>query len=453
MHCIAVCNEEGWLCYEKSEDGGLVVREHYASLEELFVKEEALEGFWIAQECCTVELLYTIRRSSFWYLPVVTQSQSGSELEDAVMPLQEAITLIEEQSRLRESLDIEPQKLHGEERILYFLHLRNGREITPQFDKASPFLYRYVLLEAIAGNEYMQLVTQMVRHGLLEHGRLIDRVRRCTHCHSAHIYFIDRCPQCKSIDISKKRILHCFACGHVEEEEAFKTPEGLVCPKCHSRLRLIGVDYDLPATQYKCNSCANIFEEPQIIARCMECMNEDTPQQLERFDIHSVMLTFAGSEYLLLDRKKVLFSVFSDNIRNIKFEEFGLFLEWMISIYKRKPDFAFAVVKVEFTNMTQIMEFFGFAKTNELFDELSRRLLELLRDTDIISLDDEYRVWMLLPATFKRGIEKRLKELFKSVHIEGTPEFKADIQSFYAAENEMEEYDARRIIEMLSQKR
>ena len=36
----------------------------------------------------------------------------------------------------------------------------------------------------------------------------------------------------------------------------------LICPKCHKKLRHIGVDYDRPAVVYTCNDCENSFTSP-----------------------------------------------------------------------------------------------------------------------------------------------------------------------------------------------
>ena len=62
------------------------------------------------------------------------------------------------------------------------------------------------------------------------------------------------------------------------------------CPKCHKKLRHIGVDYDRPAVVYTCNDCENSFTSPITKATCCYCqstfpVNTLVPRNIEDYEI------------------------------------------------------------------------------------------------------------------------------------------------------------------------
>jgi len=64
----------------------------------------------------------------------------------------------------------------------------------------------------------------------------------------------------------------------------------LVCPKCHKKLRHIGVDYDRPAVVYSCNDCENSFTSPLTKATCTYCegtfpVNALVPRDVVNYEI------------------------------------------------------------------------------------------------------------------------------------------------------------------------
>ena len=69
---------------------------------------------------------------------------------DAAGPLSEAIAAGERALAARRSLKLDPSALHFDERVLYFMYLRDGAELTPLCDRNSAQLYRYPLVEALA---------------------------------------------------------------------------------------------------------------------------------------------------------------------------------------------------------------------------------------------------------------------------------------------------------------
>ena len=87
------------------------------------------------------------------------------------------------------------------------------------------------------------------------------------------------CPACKSPNITKTQIIHHKTCGYTGAREEFESKAvklniieeagrpALVCPACGSRLRDLGVDYDVVGTAYYCYNCQTLISKPEIRLR------------------------------------------------------------------------------------------------------------------------------------------------------------------------------------------
>jgi GGDEF domain-containing protein len=433
-----------------------IIDADFKGVDDLISSKDEYKGIYITSDFNgdLDSLAYKLRSSEFWYHPIITESSNNNQLLDDSATLEDATKIFDKTQKLISKLKMNIELFKKEEKLLLYLFLRDDLELNPIFHKDSHKLYSYPIVECFsASSKDSDWLYELVNRDFLEFAKLVDRVRLCTKCNSAHLYFVDLCQQCKSVNIKETKLLHCFTCGHVDDEKLFETPNGLVCQKCHTELKLIGVDYDIPASQFKCQECAFISEEPLVEARCMECLESNTPDKLNIYEFYKLRLTLLGREYLLSDQKKALFSIFSKNIRYIKIEEFKLFLNWIISAYKRNKDFPFVVVHLEFSNIDEIMQHYGLTQMNELFSELSKRLLELLRDTDMLSIDKDYSAWILLPTTFKKGIESRLLNAINELQTHDDVEFEMKLNTFYAVETDLgENLEVNYIMDMLKQK-
>jgi GGDEF domain-containing protein len=420
----------------------------FKNWEEFCSNKEEIIGFYIDSSFSKSAdiLIEQIRSSELWYYLVFTQEPLLNRLFDGNKSLEEAHNSFESSQELLSKLKLNIKALKKEEKLLLYLYLREEYELIPQFDAEAKKLYRYPILKFLSQSSDESWIYELTTKGLLNFSKIVDRVRLCNKCQSAHLYFVDLCPHCKSINIKESKILHCFPCGYVDEERSFQKDVGLTCPKCLTQLRLIGVDYDLPASQYKCYDCSYIFEEPTIVARCTECFNQNDPDKLDIQEFHKLKLSLQGQEYLLLDQRNIIFSMFAENLKHIKIDEFKLFLNWMISVFKRDTTFHFGVVLLKFENMNEFINYYGFTKTNEIMEELSRRILELLSETDMLSMDNEHRLWILLPTTSKKGIEERLLKAIKDLSIENGPQLSVKLKTFYTVEYPLKDISNAKIL-------
>jgi GGDEF domain-containing protein len=88
---------------------------------------------------------------------------------------------------------------------------------------------------------------------------------------------------------------------------------------------------------------------------------------------------------------------------------------------------------MKFNNIDEIVKFYGMSSAIEIFEEFSRRINEMLRETDIVCKDDDFKIWIFLPATSKKGIENRLKTIIDNMQPQNGPGIKINIQIIYSS--------------------
>jgi GGDEF domain-containing protein len=367
-----------------------------------------------------IALLGDIRNSRWWAAPVVGAAQTAPEEVcwlDAVFTLDKAQEYIMATARRQRNMPDAGEAHTFEERLLYFLYARGARaNLAPLRDRESRILYRYPVAELLAPahEDIAHTLDALRRRGLLEAVALLDRTRHCRKCGGAHLHFLDVCPRCGGIDIYKSPTLHCFSCGHVAPESAFLSRGAPICPKCHTQLRHIGVDYDRPMAQYACRGCHQIFIESEVMARCLMCDETTRPAELEVREVSSLALTARGRSAVRAGEIHATFAAL-DSERYVEPAFFRRMLDWMLATRLRHQEFRFTLMLMEFTNAEEMVSELGGMRLYMLLDEFAHQLLALLRTSDLTSRTHETRLWFLLPYTSAKGLVSRMQKLLDEV--------------------------------------
>lgn len=366
---------------------------------------------WTPQE--QADLAEKVRASAWWDRPVLvaTGNDTLPPLADGAATYSQALVFSERSLAVRRSLRRDTASLYFDERVLFFLYLRDNAELQPVCDRSSHQLYRYPMVEALAreGEDAADCLATLTRRRLLEPALLVDRTRHCRSCGGAHLHYLDVCPHCSSIHIGKAASLHCFSCGQVGPERDFHDNGALVCPKCSASLRHIGVDYDRPLTQYACGSCHHVFMETSVIARCLDCNAKADPDKLDVREIATLRLAPQGRAALRAGQIQESFAAL-DTANYVDPPFFRRLLDWTLATHARHPEMRFALILVEFQNATEVIEQQGAARVFLMLDEFARRLHELLRTSDITTRTQEERLWLLLPFSSPEGLAARLEK-------------------------------------------
>jgi GGDEF domain-containing protein len=377
-----------------------------------------IRGFWIASSWIGNRdaLINHIRHSQWWDYCIFTEEAIDHPLCDGAVSLEEAIKRSERFALLRSEIKFDFNRLSPREKLLTFLYTRKDYLLVPLFDRHAQTLYVYPTVEWLSdGTNSSEWFEELIRQNFLSHIALVDRVRLCRKCLGAHLYFVDTCPSCSSIDIRQENVLHCFTCGFVAVKNTFETHDGLECPKCNARLRHIGVDYDIPVAQYACAACNQLFVEPSVIAKCMDCGTNDDPEKLDIKEIFTISLSHYGREAILKGRLELTFSAFDALSHRTDDLYFKAMLNWSLAAQRRYPEMTLALALIRITNLNEILDVSGERVLSNMLQEFASRLKEILRDTDLVYRDSEQYLWLFLPFTKIKGIEQRLRALFVEV--------------------------------------
>ncbi len=138
---------------------------------------------------------------------------------------------------------------------------------------------------------------RLAEAGLLARS-FFDRLHVCPACRSSRLNVREECPACRGSSIAEEATVHHFACAQMALERAFLSGDGLVCPKCRTRLRHFGIDYEKPGVATVCNGCGHVDGEPAVGFRCVDCGAHHDAQTISLRDWFSYALTPAGEEAL-----------------------------------------------------------------------------------------------------------------------------------------------------------
>lgn len=342
----------------------------------------------------------------------------------------------------------------GIQQVLAYLWPREQKRMTPLADWQAPQLYRYPLLSCVSGNadEAALLLHRLRSRSLITPDRLIDRVRSCSACHSSHLSYIDQCPSCQSLNIEQQPAIHCFNCGHVARQEHFRRHGVLTCPNCNTRLRHIGSDYDRPMENFHCNACGDLFIEPEVRARCMQCGKSHQPEELRIELIHEYQL---GEQGRMLCRHGETMAELTQltTLDLIPQELFRFNLHWLDQLSVRYPDQGYSLMTLRLINVAEVVESRGYRHTMQIISALAERLRAELRGTDLATRTSDDLYWLLLPNTPAESMSV-LKEKVHAVLARnqegGGAQLRIDMASFSSSHSPHAVQDVGLLMDMLA---
>lgn len=98
----------------------------------------------------------------------------------------------------------------------------------------------------------------------------LDRVTLCPNCHGIPT-FRWGCSLCLSSNVRTSKMIHHFACAHVDFVANFEQEEGLCCQKCRTRRLIVGSDYEYLDGPNICHDCGQANLEQIQIGHCLNC--------------------------------------------------------------------------------------------------------------------------------------------------------------------------------------
>jgi hypothetical protein len=392
------------------------------------------DGFWIDASWpgAASQLAAQLRASPWWDRLAFTAGPCAEPLLDGQAELDDATRRCARAQLAKASLAPNLATLLPAEKLLLYLSIRDKYELLPRYSKANKGAYAYPLAEALgAGEPDHDWFEQLVRGHLLTPVRLVDRIRTCPDCGSAHLSYVDVCPACSSIELRHTPALHCFTCGHVARKSDFDAGGHLTCPRCDKRLRHIGADYDAPMAQYLCGQCQNVALEPRVVATCFDCRHSHEPGKLQVREIQSYALNWQGQEAL---REGQLHGAFhsASGGAHMHPAQFRQMLQWSTLAQQRHAVLSFSVFLIEVDNIDALLAWHGAHAVHPMLHECASRLRAGLRVSDVTCLDSAERLWVLLPFAAPAAAGARLLALAEQMEPAGGPRLTLRLNSLHA---------------------
>lgn len=408
------------------------------------------------------DAVYQLRCSAVFYAAPIYFAKSMGNLDAFVdgIASTRAEILTDAAAILAEltNIAIDKNALSDDLRLLTFLFCRgDDYSVSPMIFAASPWIYEYPAALLIgdcavtmaqtdlrfgpaAERSFLKAMlrgtaewlTTLGAQGLLATKGLVDRIRLCPYCHTGKLNYIDSCPVCSSIDFDKKKMIHCFTCGHVAPEEDFLKGMMFICPRCAARLRHIGSDYDRPVETHVCHSCGERFIEPNVKADCLNCRQKSAAEDLIVRQLYHYGITDKGKKAVQLGSIDFEMSLFDSN-RNVVPLYFYQVTDWLLQMKYRYSEEDFSLLCIKLGGIDEMEHSGGIVRLKSLIDELAARIRELVRLTDITTSTGLNTFWVLLPRTNQQGGEilaSRIAQLTDMVFLENGVRINMQVKCF-----------------------
>lgn len=179
----------------------------------------------------------------------------------------------------------------------------NTKKITPRADvsKSDGYYFEGIPNMKIETSKLRRILDSLVRRNILI-SEMDDKMLLCKECGSPNLQLKSMCPECKSMTLTRHTILEHFSCGLIDRQESFRTPSGdLVCPKCNSKLHLIGSDYRNLSQMYVCSECNALNKDLLQLMKCSGCgatsrLDEETEEYLYSYSLSDKASDFIGDQ-------------------------------------------------------------------------------------------------------------------------------------------------------------
>lgn len=325
-------------------------------------------------------------------------------------------------------------KLHEETELLLlrYMFCREEFVLTGYFNYQSSTGFDYPLLKVLFQQNQIedswQFLQCMVSRDLLKHKRIVDEIQVCPHCKGGLLNFKNCCPNCQSIDITPQQFVHCFACGNIGPISTFLKHDQLICDRCNSKLRHIGIDYDKPLEDKLCNQCGFYFFEPEVMTICMVCLTLTRPNDLHTRKIYEYSLARRG-EQLVKGLEQTIFQNLDQFFKIIDIQSFVLLLNWQIKLSKRYEEHIFSLVVLKVMNLEELIDYHGILNAEKILGQFFERLCSVFRDSDLATRDGSSLLFFLpmTPGERERLIFAKVKE-FTDKQFSNTDEMPLKIQ-------------------------
>lgn len=380
-----------------------------------------------------LEEFHRLRKYWSWRVYVTSSSLLSEHLSDGVWQETQVVQCDEHRHRL------ETLKVNQEiDPLLGWLGLDETRQLLPFRDSNSASVYRYPLLDAYLPDLESpdRFLFSETKRDLLFNRNLVDRIRVCNQCGGGHLNYIETCPECHHFDIEEQVSLHCFTCGHVAEQSRFRRGGKLQCSKCLTLLRHIGVDYDRPLENHVCNQCHHAFAEAHTMVNCLSCEYQAEVTKLVVRKIYALGIGEQG-QYMLRHGKQLSLPQFMLKGK-VDPNYFVSVLAWLNKIALRHQE-VHLLLGLCLPRLSEYARTKGDAKTFALTEQITHRLNNLFRESDLCCQYKQDIVFVLMPKTGRKEFPILQQKIEQLCNLIDEPDFVLNVFNWELPNKELNE--------------
>lgn len=223
----------------------------------------------------------------------------GLDIIEKIPLIEHALKFIDKYAHKRNFSDFTDNNFYIQKTFDYY-YTRKKR-ITPVLNRQALTGYSYPRIESYFANTRDAFVTsRMLLQEVYTNGWLsrsyVDTSHICHSCSSGFLNYREVCPKCSGHNLKASTIIHHFRCAYVGVEKDFIYKDKMVCPKCSSELKNLGVDYDKPGKLFNCKNkkCLHEFQDAPVGVHCVDCDTEQAPHDLVVRKIYEYEITPQG---------------------------------------------------------------------------------------------------------------------------------------------------------------
>tara|TARA_R110002167_G_scaffold359135_1_gene575580 strand:+ start:1043 stop:2317 length:1275 start_codon:yes stop_codon:yes gene_type:complete len=310
------------------------------------------------------QITKNIRQQSNFFIPIITLKE-GVSLTTAINKLTDSIEKI---SKWIDRYDVKSLHLTEVEKLVVFMYLNKIEVLIPQLSTAD-MRYSYPLAEYFF-SDLSTAAQQIMGSDFFKFIDFIDQYYTCNKCSSSKIFFSESCPSCKSKNLSFENFLHCFYCGHINFESKFINVEEISCPRCLKILNRVGEDFDRPLESGSCKVCEQRFTEPKLLAKCISCCEEISPDQLSRNYIYKLALK-PNAIHKIEKKASESLELSKNTVMNLV--DFIPIVNWLIGTMSHNNEMSITLICLKYNNNN--------------FLHLKKLVADVLNDSDLIGND------------------------------------------------------------------
>ena len=257
----------------------------------------------------------------------------------------------------------------------------NTKKIKAHADVSKPEGYYFEGIPSmkIETSKLRRTLDSLVRRNIVI-SEIDDKMLLCKDCGSPNLQLKSMCPECKSMTLTRHTILEHFSCGLIDRQESFRTPSGdLVCPKCNSKLHLIGSDYRSLSQMYVCSECKALNKDLLQLMKCGGCGSISRLDEESEEYLYSYTLNDKAAEYI------------GDQIKPIE-----VCSNWFKSLGYVVVAPAFVSGKSGTSHMFDLLVLHSDSKNSENKDisgNASGKVIEILVSSKLVEIGDVTRVY------------------------------------------------------------